>query len=98
RPSSTLFPYTTLFRSVYPDHPYFGDSSGNPRETLLQGYKIISYSGKFKEPFIARNIFLKPGGMYRVNDYFRTLNTFNNIGAWQQDRKSTRLNSSHVKI
>lgn len=84
RDSSSVQKYYIGDITVYPDHPYFGDSSGNPRETLLQGYKIMSYSGKFKEPFIARNIFLKPGGMYRVNDYFRTLNTFNNIGAWQQ--------------
>src|SRR5437868_12904437 len=63
-PTSPLFPYTTLFRSIfaacfYRDHPVAGDISGP----------------------LGRFLFGLPCGV----EIF-------------QDRKSTRLNSSHVSI
>src|SRR2546430_9677051 len=63
-PRSTLFPYTTLFRSLY-SAPLFG-SAGNPtseRRTIHLGIDLFAEQGT-------------------------TL----------QDRKSTRLNSSHSQI
>src|SRR5436309_8924691 len=57
-PRSTLFPYTTLFRS--PDH-----LGGNPRALERHPHRAGGGRGS---------------------------------GALPQDRKSTRLNSSHVKI
>src|SRR2546430_9142630 len=66
-PRSTLFPYTTLFRSV-------GFTAGIPKLplnlTLLKSCQII---GVFWGEFTARQ-------------------------PRQQDRKSTRLNSSHSQI
>src|SRR3989442_8312887 len=73
-PRSTLFPYTTLFRS-----PEFGHSSGGQFNT-----DVISGTNRFH------------GTLY---EYFqnRNLNAESGI-AGGKDRKSTRLNSSHVRI
>src|SRR5436309_7371110 len=70
-PSSTLFPYTTLFRSLsgvpWPSEPDF----------LIQIAKGHVALGKQEE----------------ARKALRQLETFS-----KRDRKSTRLNSSHVKI
>src|SRR5688572_31364393 len=65
-PTSTLFPYTTLFRSIA--------KSKRPK-ILLAG--------------LAKKIecFLDPTGQYTGA-----------VGSRKQDRKSTRLNSSHSQI
>src|SRR3989442_10912533 len=60
-PRSTLFPYTTLFRSIYADEPV---TSG---EVRVSGFNVAE---------------LRP----------------RDVPMLQLDRKSTRLNSSHVRI
>src|SRR5688572_30898245 len=65
-PRSTLFPYTTLFRSFYRRDPYFRYVTGANLDFLIE----------------------HPDFTYRVK-------TKLNIG---EDRKSTRLNSSHSQI
>lgn len=83
--SSAIEKYYIGDITVYPDLPYFQDSvSLKNEERNLLGYKFIYNSNKFKLPFVARNIHIKPGEEYRISDYFRTLNAFNNTGAWQQ--------------
>src|SRR5690554_7436331 len=78
-PISTLFPYTTLFRSYI----------------LLAGFIITlsSCSGKKRKP----SIVFMPDMYYSV-----AYEPFSdaNFGYWpeREDRKSTRLNSSHVRI
>src|SRR3989442_4411294 len=66
-PRSTLFPYTTLFRSLRRDHdlPVLGTHvfGHEPRVGQLAGARLMA----------------------------------EHVGA-EQDRKSTRLNSSHVRI
>src|SRR5256885_5669815 len=69
-PRSTLFPYTTLFRS----HPLCGASRPSDAcDTRLGG--AVGRPPRSREPPIA-------------------------VGSWftQADRKSTRLNSSHLVI
>src|SRR3712207_7824918 len=96
-PRSTLFPYTTLFRSIPP--------VGNEFITILKDTSLVStitiqelmksteqiYSSTFRpmEPFlIAACIYL----------VFTTIFT-GAFSKWEkQDRKSTRLNSSHANI
>src|SRR5690606_41768539 len=73
-PRSTLFPYTTLFRS-----------SGAPSDTLY----IRANDGYLWGAWTA---FTAPSG----SDHPPVV-TAPNVAA-VQDRKSTRLNSSHVKI
>src|SRR2546426_2358766 len=71
-PRSTLFPYTTLFRSV------FGGPIGGLGET---GARTTRYA---------------PGEVERMPAFFpvRNLGTRSSV----RDRKSTRLNSSHLVI
>src|SRR5438874_6654046 len=71
-PSSTLFPYTTLFRSLLE----FGDDLGR------QGFGVGAVAGVVRR--------LAATGLRRRNENLRA--------AGFEDRKSTRLNSSHVEI
>src|SRR5436309_7663247 len=82
-PRSTLFPYTTLFRSLKPLH-----------ERKVSADQIIGrLRGKLAH-VPGANLFLQSvqdlriGGRASNAQFQYTL----------QDRKSTRLNSSHVKI
>src|SRR5207249_9255326 len=69
-PRSTLFPYTTLFRSQTP--------AANPQQPPAAKARAASPAGAQKAPAAKTGPATKP----------RT----------QRDRKSTRLNSSHVSI
>src|SRR5690606_42091002 len=73
-PSSTLFPYTTLFRSTSGILTSFGGAGA-----------IAATTSEMTTPF--------GGGVYTGWDF---------ANVWLEeddaDRKSTRLNSSHVKI
>src|SRR5690349_23479763 len=71
-PSPTLFPYTTLFRSL----------------DILQSVPVLGYISFTVTAFIA----LFPGKMLGV-ECAAIFAIFTS-----QDRKSTRLNSSHVEI
>src|SRR5947199_2736481 len=74
-PRSTLFPYTTLFRS------YGNFNSGDVRGTV---------SGPLKGDTVAVGL----GFGYSARDGF----TKNDVTGHGLDRKSTRLNSSHLGI
>src|SRR5690606_41845211 len=83
-PASTLFPYTTLFRSRIPyvEHGTMAAPSEKLAESLealkaLQGRSIVAI---------------------RSSDLTRTHRERLLKAGFLQDRKSTRLNSSHVKI
>src|SRR3712207_8900343 len=80
-PRSTLFPYTTLFRS------YFSDGITED---------IITELSRFRElTVIARNSsFSFRGKSVDVREIGRALGA----GYVVEDRKSTRLNSSHANI
>src|SRR5690349_23454447 len=69
-PRSTLFPYTTLFRSW------------KPGRTAATSHTIAAFSTNRNSPSVRRVI-----GSVRMKAIGRTI-----------DRKSTRLNSSHVEI
>src|SRR3712207_7492642 len=77
-PRSTLFPYTTLFRSLAAAHrrPYVGGvREGRPRGAVRQPDGRVSDHDD--------------GGWDRLAEY---------AGDEREDRKSTRLNSSHANI
>src|SRR5690606_41658564 len=90
-PSSTLFPYTTLFRSV----------------NWYLGLKIEHYKNKKWFP-VSKDKMLKAQATYQKYGYWSLLlswvpiigDPITLIAGLQKekDRKSTRLNSSHVKI
>jgi len=71
--------------SVYPDMAILEDTLQTSKDSLIvNGIKFFHGSRRFKLPFIARNIALKPGELYMQSNYFKTINTFTNLGAWQQ--------------
>src|SRR5690606_41411447 len=81
-PHSTLFPYTTLFRSLSKFRQYF--------ESLLHDH--LSYSTIPDSRFDPAELAFCLEGLLRIqrSSVDRAL--------MDRDRKSTRLNSSHVKI
>src|SRR2546430_4707821 len=81
-PRSTLFPYTTLFRSLFP--------SAAQKAILEEHMPLGTVLGKFKIKHTSRpKAFLK----IQADDFIK--NAFRLTG---EDRKSTRLNSSHSQI
>src|SRR5690606_42130112 len=94
-PFSTLFPYTTLFRSrhvdslvcpdVEDDAPAFDRREEGPKETGLIG-RILRRQ-------IDRRVQTKAAAPIQFDQA-----TAGEDHPLQPDRKSTRLNSSHVKI
>src|SRR5690606_41912347 len=84
-PWSTLFPYTTLFRSVDGPMP---QTRFVTRKALALGLRPIVVINKIDRPGA------RPDWVHN-----QTFDLFDRLGASEeQDRKSTRLNSSHVKI
>src|SRR3712207_7028244 len=79
-PRSTLFPYTTLFRSYYDE----GSGSYKSLHTTTSSEEYQGLWKPFLQSFAAH---LKSKGWFD-----RT------VIAMDEDRKSTRLNSSHANI
>src|SRR5690606_41866372 len=88
--TSTLFPYTTLFRSIVND-----GSKDDSIQKLIEAYELESVNF-----FIQGNIpTAEVRGIYKSkNPAFRKLTVVDKANGGKADRKSTRLNSSHVKI
>src|SRR3712207_7745094 len=76
-PRSTLFPYTTLFRS-------------NP---------VQAYNGNFLPPLqVSKDNLVQKGQVVPVKISVAGCDGLNLAGLNPEDRKSTRLNSSHANI
>src|SRR3989442_11253899 len=84
-PRSTLFPYTTLFRSLFVSQWTPLISLKRIAKQMVGLNKDISASGCVKG-VDGRTVVEEEGIMQRWKEYY------------EQDRKSTRLNSSHVRI
>jgi len=81
--------------SIYPNLRLFDDSTGRSYDTsFIKGVSIFSTGNKFKPLFLRRNTGLIPGALYRQRDYFKTINTFSQLGAWQQVNVDLRPNDS----
>src|SRR3712207_7495500 len=81
-PRSTLFPYTTLFRS-----PEAEEADGRHSENAPVRERSLPATGRFSEMGDTSVSIECDGGIYR--SAFVAVN---------EDRKSTRLNSSHANI
>src|SRR3712207_8816374 len=85
-PRSTLFPYTTLFRSAFMVAPdWQGVGLGSALQDRLQEYAISQGIRGFFAEILPRNM-----RMLRLARHAS--------GVVTTDRKSTRLNSSHANI
>src|SRR2546426_5483067 len=92
-PRSTLFPYTTLFRSLYVN----GLSTSLPVRVQLEFLRAV--------PGLERAAMTRPGYAIEYDFYPPTQLTpwletkpVEHLFFAGQDRKSTRLNSSHLVI
>src|SRR5437868_10771271 len=84
-PSSTLFPYTTLFRSIRERIARY------PTARVEYDHSSITYLPANEDGFVVRL------SVEAQNDWEQYTVHYN--GSHQElDRKSTRLNSSHVSI
>lgn len=71
--------------SVYPDLQLFNDSTSRTYDsTTVKGISVYRTENNFKPFFLRKNSSLLPGTLYRQRDYFKTINTFSQLGAWQQ--------------
>src|SRR5262245_64458260 len=91
-PSSTVFPYTTLFRSDEVRVPVRRDAA------IQQADDVRVTEGGENLP-LGPEAMRRPGVADRRRDHLdRDLLRKRAIGALRTDRKSTRLNSSHLGI
>src|SRR5256885_13147585 len=81
-PRSTLFPYTTLFRSGTLIR--MADGSARAIECVGPNEHVVTAEGRT--------------GMVRRLLVRREVDLLIRLTVWDQDRKSTRLNSSHLVI
>src|SRR5699024_12857165 len=86
RPMSTLFPYTTLFRSL---------PSSVIREYIVGALDFIVQGERLSDG--SRKI-MSISEVVKTNDNQMTVNEIFKFKRTGVDRKSTRLNSSHVSI
>src|SRR5690242_21192384 len=83
-PRSTLFPYTTLFRSNRKTLPTFHFTLEARRKTTHHAFSENNHSPKDNHFFQVQNKFPTLKSPFRIPH--------------RRDRKSTRLNSSHMSI
>ena len=85
RDSSHLTKFYIGTVTAYPDLPLGEDSTYSFKQdtTVLRNIKLITRTNKFQLPFVASNIFLRPGRLYKQENYYRTFNRFNQLSAWQ---------------
>src|SRR2546429_7055159 len=85
-PRSTLFPYTTLFRSV-------------AAEILHErGLRLNAIREELARSVVDRQTLIKPKETPLLSEFSRDLTQAAMDGVLDPDRKSTRLNSSHGYI
>ena len=86
--------------TVIPDSPPDVEdiSLYTTKETLLKGYKVVSFNNTFKPAFVTKQIELRPGELYSQEDFIRTQNNFTRLGAWQYQRFIPRVDDSSRTI
>ncbi|MFN5812869.1 MAG: hypothetical protein ACK46B_02000, partial [Bacteroidota bacterium] len=60
--------------------------------------KVISLHNTFHDAFIKENIAMKPGSLFKRDDYSRTLNNFNKLGTWQNINITNKVDETNKKI
>src|SRR3712207_9450106 len=93
-PRSTLFPYTTLFRSLW---SCLGRPDPRSLVSRLHLYELLSEVG-FIRVFSVYNDFVYAPLTQDLVWHLRNLSILLENAPGVQDRKSTRLNSSHANI
>ena len=85
--SSRISKYYVGHVTVYPDQSILLEDTATARTvdtSTAKNFTIISHADKFKPEVIANNVYLRPQRLYRQSNADRTINRFNQMGAWQQ--------------
>ena len=97
--TTRVVPYRVGLVIVYSDAPAeFSLASRDTTQTEINGYRVISFNNTFKPTFITRFIELKPGELYKQENYSQTLNNFNRLGVWSNINIISRVNDSSQTI
>ena len=84
RDSTHLIKYYIGQVRVYPDLIVGVDTIAFHSDTTnIHQIEFISQTNKFKLSFLANNIFMYPGGLYKQQSYFRTSNRLSQFPAWE---------------
>jgi outer membrane protein assembly factor BamA len=68
--------------TIYPDLNV--DTAGyTARETIVKGYRVLSYKHLYEPRIFPDAIYLKRGDLYSQRNYLKTLNRLNAIGSWR---------------
>src|SRR5690606_42128287 len=94
-PAAALFPYTTLFRSNQVQHDRL-EQREVLRRVVLADHAVIFTEADVEHP--VKSVFDGPVCTHGLGQLFGGEFARADVVALFQDRKSTRLNSSHVKI
>ncbi len=85
--SSRIVKYSMGHITIYPDLPVIPDDSvivSTIDTSSARGFTIVSRSDKFKPFVLIDNVYLRPGQLYKQQNFNRTINRFMEMGAWQQ--------------
>lgn len=91
RDTTHVIRYSIGHVTVYPDLPIVLEDTvtvSNIDTSAAKGFTLITRSDKFKPSVIVNNIYVRPDSLYRVRNSLRTVNRFNQMGAWQQQSMS----------
>ena len=83
RDSTRLRKYYVGDVTIYPDLTVLDEADSSKFTKKLSNYTFRYNSDIFNLPFLANRVALKPGDLYRQRNYFKTTNTFTQLGAWQ---------------
>jgi outer membrane protein assembly factor BamA len=70
--------------TIFPDYNIV-DTSGRVPTIFMydSNFTFISYRNLFKRKFIAQNIYFRKGDLYNEKRFMKTVNRFNDLGAWR---------------
>jgi outer membrane protein insertion porin family len=68
--------------TVHPDVSILEDGTEKKDTTVIGRFTFLTNTDRFKLNFITRKIRLRPDSLYRQDAYYRTINNFNQLGAW----------------
>lgn len=80
---------------IHPDLSLFEDTTLGPADTVdVKKIQVIGHDNLFKPQFLVKNNSLIPGQLFRQRNYYKTLNAFSQLGAWQQANVELLVNDS----
>jgi outer membrane protein assembly factor BamA len=70
--------------TIFPDYSVIDTSGIVPTIFIYDSsFTFISYRNIFKRKFIAQNIYFQKGDLYNEKKFLKTINRFNELGAWR---------------